>query len=160
MRVATNARGGASLRNSVSTSVAYARAWQDAALAAEMGGKKENISGSGKAKETMNRGGSSKRRVLVCAQSNTAVDELVARFCKDGLYGKDGEFFRPFLVRVGNVKVVHPSSMDIFIDNLVEKRLVAERNAATVEDSRQQRINLLRRKLEEVIESIQVRFIS
>lgn len=157
MRVSTNARGGASLRTSVSSSVSLARAWQDAALAVEMSGGKENFPGPGKTKETSNRGGSRKRRILVCAQSNAAVDELVARLCKDGLYGKHGEFFRPFLVRVGNVKVVHPASMDIFIDTLVEKRLVAERNAVNVEDNRQQKISLLRRKLEEVLESIQVR---
>lgn len=157
MRGSTSSRGGASLRMAVSSSVALARAWQDAALAAEMSGGKENFPGPGKAKETMNRGGSRKRRILVCAQSNAAVDELVARLCKDGLYGKHGEFFRPFLVRVGNVNSVHPNSMDIFIDTLVEKRLVAERNAANVEDNRQQKIGSLRRKLEEVIESIQVR---
>ena len=95
----------------------------------------------------------------MCAQSNAAVDELVVRLCKDGLYDKHGEYFRPSLVRVGNVKSVHPDSMDIFIDTLVEKRLIAERSTAKVDDNRHQRISLLRRKLEEVIELIEVRFL-
>ncbi|KAG0553297.1 hypothetical protein KC19_12G000100 [Ceratodon purpureus] len=150
-RVSRNVRGG------VSSSVAVARAWQDAALAAEISGGRENLSGLGKAKETtMTRGGSRKRRILVCAQSNGAVDELVGRLWKDGLYDKDGEFFRPSLVRVGNMNTVHPDSMDIFIDTVVEKRLAAERSATLVDGNRQQRIGLLRRKLEEVIESIEV----
>lgn len=158
MRVSTNARGGASVRLSVSSSVAVARAWQDAALAAEISGGKENLSGLGKTSETtMTHGGSRKRRILVCAQSNAAIDEMVVRLCKDGLYDKHGEFFRPSLVRVGNVNSVHLASMDIFIDTLVEKRLVAERNATFVDDNRQQKISSLCRKLEEVIELIEVR---
>lgn len=152
MRVSKNVRG------VVSSSVAVARAWQDAALAAEISGGNENLSGLGKAKETtMTHGGSRKRRILVCAQSNGAVDELVVRLCKDGLYDKHGEFFRPSLVRVGNVNSVHPASMDIFIDTVVEKRLAAERSATLVDGNRQQKISSLRRKLEEVIESIEVR---
>lgn len=158
MRVSTNVRGGTTVRLSVPSSVAVARAWQDAALAAEISGGKENLSGLGKAREsTTSPGGSRKQRILVCAQSNAAVDELVLRLCKDGLYDKHGEFFRPFLVRVGNEKSVHPASMGIFIDTLVEERLIAERSAANMDDNRQQKTSLLRRKLEEVIETIEVR---
>nr|XP_024386396.1 uncharacterized protein LOC112287553 isoform X3 [Physcomitrium patens]XP_024386398.1 uncharacterized protein LOC112287553 isoform X3 [Physcomitrium patens] len=154
-RVSTNARGGGAVRPSVSSSVALARAWQHAALALEISGGKENLSGKDK-EATMNRGGCGKRRILVCAQSNAAVDELVARLCKDGIYGKHGDFFRPLLVRVGNVNSIHPASMDIFIDTLVGKRLAAEKNATSIDDNRQQKTVMLRRKLEEVIESIQV----
>ena len=160
MRISTNVQGSASVRLSISNSVAVARALQDAALAVEISGGKENSSGPGNAKETTTtHGGSRKQRVLVCAQSNAVVDELVVWLCKDGLYDKHREYFRPSLVRVGNVKSVHPDSMDIFIDTLVEKRLIAERSTAKVDDNRHQRISLLCRKLEEVIELIEVRFL-
>lgn len=143
-------------RSRMQESAAVARAWQDAALAREIGGAKENQLAGG-SRET-DWGGPQKNRVLVCAQSNAAVDELVARMCKDGLYGATGNFFRPFLVRVGNVKTVHPESMPVFIDTLVKERLGAEKEseADLMENTTQQQAAVLRTKLEEVIESIQV----
>jgi hypothetical protein len=136
-------------------SAAMTRAWQDAALAREIGvtGNK----GVGVSTDVQ-WGGPHKHRVLVCAQSNAAVDELVSRMCKNGLYGPDGNFFRPNLVRVGNVKTVHPESLPVFIDTLIEERLGAEKQgeADALEEKTQKQSSMLRTKLEEVIENIQV----
>ncbi len=139
-------------------SAAMTRAWQDAALAREIGvtGNK-GVGGS----TDVQWGGPHKHRVLVCAQSNAAVDELVSRMCKNGLYGPDGNFFRPNLVRVGNIKTVHPESLPVFIDTLVEERLGAEKQgeADALEEKTQKQSAMLRTKLEEVIENIQVQFL-
>lgn len=40
-------------------------------------------------------------KVLVCAPSNAAIDELVRRLINDGLTGSDGEPYKPIIVRLG-----------------------------------------------------------
>lgn len=106
-------------RPKISQSAAIARAWQDAALARQI---YEDAERDKKSSESSVRG-----RVLICAQSNAAVDELVSRISKEGLYGSDGKTYKPYLVRVGNVKTVHPNSLPFFIDTLVDHRLAEQR---------------------------------
>lgn len=101
-------------------STAIARAWQNAALAKQL--EKDVDKNNAKATEISTRG-----RVLICAQSNAAVDELVWRISREGLCGSDGKAYKPYLVRVGNSKTVHPNSLPCFIDTLVDLRLVEER---------------------------------
>ncbi|GAB2293091.1 hypothetical protein Dimus_038244 [Dionaea muscipula] len=109
-------------RAKVSESVAIARAWQDAALAKQLFKDEQKdlnlIKGSGRG------------RVLVCAQSNAAVDELLSRLAGEGLYGVDGNMYKPYIVRVGNAKTIHPNSLPFFIDTLVETRLTEERTSS------------------------------
>ena len=106
-------------RPRISETAAIARAWQDAALARQLNEDDQRNSNS---LENSARG-----RVLICAQSNAAVDELVSRVSSQGLYGSDGKIYKPYLVRVGNVKTVHPNSLPFFIDTLVDQRLVEEK---------------------------------
>ncbi|XP_016902852.2 uncharacterized protein LOC103500612 isoform X2 [Cucumis melo] len=106
-------------RPKISEAVAVARAWQNAALAKQLNEDKQRNSISIDC--TM------KRRVLICAQSNAAVDELVSRISNLGLYDGDGKMYKPYLVRVGNAKTVHPNSLPFYIDSLVDQRLAEER---------------------------------
>ncbi|XP_031745144.1 uncharacterized protein LOC101216410 isoform X2 [Cucumis sativus] len=106
-------------RQKISEAVAVARAWQNAALARQLNEDKQRNSIS--IDSTM------KRRVLICAQSNAAVDELVSRISNLGLYDGDGKMYKPYLVRVGNAKTVHPNSLPFYIDSLVDQRLAEER---------------------------------
>ncbi|KAK4773514.1 hypothetical protein SAY87_028533 [Trapa incisa] len=99
---------------------AIARAWQNAALAKQL--DKHADKNNARSTEL-----SIKGRVLICAQSNAAVDELVLRISNEGLCGSDGNVYKPYLVRVGNAKTVHPNSLPCFIDTLVDLRLVEER---------------------------------
>ncbi|KAL8113605.1 uncharacterized protein LOC141664415 isoform X2 [Apium graveolens] len=139
---------GTSLRTHISQSAAIARAWQDAAVARQLNGDEEN-----NGKSMCSRRG----RVLICAQSNAAVDELVSRICAEGLYGKDGLMYKPFLVRVGNAKTVHPNSLPYFIDTLVESRMTQERMKASVpgKDTSADSSTVLRSKLEKLVDRIQ-----
>lgn len=141
--------GNMTIRASSRDAAAMSRVWQDAARAKEM--MKES--------ETRAPGlQGQKQRVLVCAQSNAAVDELVARICKNGLYGVDGKFFKPSVVRIGTLKSVHPKSLPVFIDTLVDRRLGSEKptDDEAGEDKEQSKLAACRSKLEEVIEFIQV----
>ncbi|XWS20599.1 hypothetical protein CRYUN_Cryun31cG0116500 [Craigia yunnanensis] len=134
-------------RTRVSQATAIARAWQDASLARQLN---EDIERSKKSIESSTRG-----RVLLCAQSNAAVDELVSRISNEGLHGRDGKKYKPYLVRVGNAKTVHPNSLPFFIDTLVDHRLAEEkmndtRNDSSIESSS----TVLRSNLEKLVENI------
>ncbi|KAI0518870.1 hypothetical protein KFK09_006307 [Dendrobium nobile] len=138
-------------RTHLTHSTAVARAWQDAAFAKQLFKDAEKES-------SMLIECASKGRVLICAQSNAAVDELVSRI-SEGLCGNDGKIYKPFIVRVGNAKTVHPNSLPFFIDTLVQIRLEEELttlgtadggNDSTVETSRS-----IRAKLEKLVERIQ-----
>ncbi|XP_058113518.1 uncharacterized protein LOC131256610 isoform X2 [Magnolia sinica] len=135
-------------RTQISQSVAIARAWQDAAFAKQLAKEGEKSSGSIES--------SSRGRVLLCAQSNAAVDELVSRISTDGLYGNDGKMYKPYLVRVGNAKTVHPSSLPFFIDTLVEQRLAEEKmnGSDAKNDTDSDSSMALRSKLEKLVDSI------
>ncbi|KAK6129452.1 hypothetical protein DH2020_036810 [Rehmannia glutinosa] len=133
----------------ISQSAAIARAWQDAALARQLNEDVEN--------NNISTGSCTRGRILICAQSNAAVDELVARISSEGLYGCNGQRYKPHLVRVGNPKTVHPNSLPFFLDTLVENRLGEEkRNACdekksgTCADS----LTIIRTNLEKLVDRI------
>lgn len=135
-------------RQRMNPNVAMARVWQDAALAKQLDDDGESKKKIG---EKIGKG-----RVLICAQSNAAVDELVSRISSLGIYGMDGKMFKPYLVRVGNAKTVHPNSLPFFLDTLVDQRLAEERmrinkaKSNKAEDSSA----LLRCNLEKVVDQI------
>ncbi|XP_043709230.1 uncharacterized protein LOC122658369 [Telopea speciosissima] len=132
----------------ISRSTAIARAWQDAALARQLNKEVEKNS-----KSVESSGGV---RVLICAQSNAAVDELVARISNIGLYGSDGKVYKPYLVRVGNAKTVHPSSLPFFVDTLVDQRLAEEKMSGSVakNDVIGDSSMVLRSHLEKIVDQI------
>ncbi|KAH6773277.1 P-loop containing nucleoside triphosphate hydrolases superfamily protein [Perilla frutescens var. hirtella] len=132
----------------ISQSAAIARAWQDAALARQLN---EDVVKNNKSTGSYSRG-----RILICAQSNAAVDELVARISNEGLYGCDGQRYTPYLVRVGNARTVHPNSLPFFIDTLVENRLGEEKRNAHDEKSgtSADSLSILRTNLEKLVEQI------
>lgn len=61
-------------------------------------------------------------KVLLCAPSNAAVDEVAKRL-KDGIRGHDGKLYLPKVVRIGSDSSVDISVKDIFLDELVEREL-------------------------------------
>ncbi|CAH2037301.1 unnamed protein product [Thlaspi arvense] len=138
----------ATFRQRMNPNVALARVWQDAALAKQLEADGET---NKKMAEKIGRG-----RVLICAQSNAAVDELVSRISSLGIYGRDEKMFKPYLVRVGNAKTVHPNSMPFFLDTLVEQRLAEERMRIDKAKSNKAADSsaLLRCNLEKVVDQI------
>jgi hypothetical protein len=60
-------------------------------------------------------------RILVCAPSNQAVDELVLRLCNTGLFGRDGARWDPIIVRIG----MH-MTMDAHVEFNLEAAAAAE----------------------------------
>lgn len=65
-------------------------------------------------------------KVLLCAPSNAAVDEIAKRL-KDGIRNSDGMLFVPKVVRIGSDSAVDISVKDIFLDELVERELSGDK---------------------------------
>lgn len=133
-------------RSLINQSAAIARAWQDAALAKQLHEEED--------RSTKSSGSCSRGRILICAQSNAAVDELVSRISTEGLYGCDGLIYKPYLVRVGNVKTVHPNSLPYFIDTLVDQRVVEERVNDGKTETAVDSVSVLRSNLENLVDQI------
>ncbi|CEP61653.1 DNA/RNA helicase SEN1 LALA0_S03e07756g [Lachancea lanzarotensis] len=63
-----------------------------------------------------------KQKVLICAPSNAAVDELVLRL-KSGVLDKSGRAFSPKLVRIGRPDAVNAAIRDLTLEEQVDKKL-------------------------------------
>ena len=66
-------------------------------------------------------------KVLVCAPSNSALDEIVLRVMQSGLLGPGGAAYSPTLVRVG--VNVHHSVEAVSMESLVRERVGATDDA-------------------------------
>lgn len=62
------------------------------------------------------------KKLLVCAPSNAAVDELVMRF-KEGVKSLDGMFHKPSVVRLGRSDVINTKVVDVTLEELVNAKL-------------------------------------
>jgi len=69
------------------------------------------------------RGTSRRNHVLVCAPSNSALDEIVSRLMNFGLMDDHGKMYTPSIVRVG--VNIHHSVASVSLDNLVTHRLTS-----------------------------------
>lgn len=65
------------------------------------------------------------QKLLICAPSNAAVDEVTKRLI-EGVYGPDGQRLTPKVVRVGAESQINASVKEISLDTLVDTRMGAE----------------------------------
>ncbi|CAL9729224.1 helicase Sen1p [Monosporozyma unispora] len=63
-----------------------------------------------------------KQKILICAPSNAAVDEICLRL-KDGVLNTSGVMYRPNVVRVGRSDAVNAAIKDLTLEELVESKL-------------------------------------
>ena len=63
-----------------------------------------------------------KPRLLLCAPSNAAVDEIVLRLI-GGIRNAQGQRYQPNLVRVGRSDNINPHVREVTLDELVDKKL-------------------------------------
>ncbi|EGF80951.1 hypothetical protein BATDEDRAFT_24512 [Batrachochytrium dendrobatidis JAM81] len=63
----------------------------------------------------------SKKRLLCCAPSNAAIDEIARRLI-DGILNLKGQIYKPKIVRVGTT-AIHADIKSVTLDYLVEERL-------------------------------------
>jgi superfamily I DNA and/or RNA helicase len=99
---------------------------------------------------------SSHGKVLVCAPSNAAVDEIAKRL-KDGIVTSDG-LVKPKVVRIGVADSVNASVKDLVLDRLIEKELTplstgggdSMKNFAARKDKHHETMKKLQLDLEQV----------
>lgn len=100
-----------------------------------------------------------KKKLLVCAPSNAAVDELVVRL-KQGVKTLNGEYHKLSVIRLGRSEAINSNVKDVTLDELVRARLegdgkngklvVSEREKLHLEAAKlKEELALLRPKLEE-----------
>lgn len=81
-----------------------------------------------RATESQN-GGYAAKKLLVCAPSNAAVDELVMRF-KQGVTTLRGEEKKLSIIRLGRSDAISSSVMDVTLEELVNAKLNLSQNGA------------------------------
>ncbi|CAK0762015.1 hypothetical protein CVIRNUC_002915 [Coccomyxa viridis] len=81
-----------------------------------------------------------KAHVLVCAPSNSALDEIVARLLQHGVLDWKGNAYSPSIVRVG--LSVHHSVASVALDTLVSKRAQADKGGSASAKASRERARL------------------
>ena len=83
-------------------------------------------------------GSSPSKKLLICAPSNAAVDELVMRL-KQGVKSVNGEFHKLSVVRLGRSDVINANIKDVTLEELVNAKLnlVTEKKTGAGEDVHQ-----------------------
>ena len=66
--------------------------------------------------------GAAAKKLLVCAPSNAAVDELVMRF-KEGIKTVDGSYQKLSVIRLGRSDAINTNVLDVTLEELVNARL-------------------------------------
>jgi senataxin len=69
------------------------------------------------------------KKLLVCAPSNAAVDELVIRF-KRGLQSTKGDIWTPGIVRLGRSDAINAEVRDVTLEELIDARMAPTTNAS------------------------------
>ncbi|OAG34149.1 hypothetical protein AYO21_11707 [Fonsecaea monophora] len=86
--------------------------------------RQDNSAGRSNTAASAARPPSSSKKILVCAPSNAAVDELVMRF-KTGVTMLDGTFEKISVVRLGRSEVINTNVKDVTLEELVNAKLSA-----------------------------------
>jgi senataxin len=100
--------------------------------------------------EIVGESASRRTKVLVCAPSNAALDEIVMRIMHSGLLGPDGNAYSPTLVRVG-------VNAHRGVEKVSMETLVRERVGSDDEDNDERTVNVSEKKFERALERDRVK---
>lgn len=93
--------------------------------------------------------GSISQKILLCAPSNAAVDEIAKRL-KEGVRDSRGQIVIPTVVRIGAEAKVNAAVKDIFIDELVEAAIARAEGGNPNAKAGPSEVNNLRSQLQEL----------
>ena len=68
---------------------------------------------------------------MVCAPSNAAIDEIISRILKEGIFNENGEMIHPNIIRVGPLNNDAPEeikkvSMNFVANEIFKTKVVGE----------------------------------
>ncbi|KAG0197395.1 DEAD-box type RNA helicase [Mortierella sp. GBA30] len=93
-------------------------------------------------------------RILVCAPSNAAIDEIVKRL-KGGIRNTSGALFIPKVVRVGTLDTVNAEVKDVALDTLIAKELESNSTSKEEFQSAAQSINSKLEKMKQLQQDLE-----
>ncbi|GAA98737.1 uncharacterized protein L969DRAFT_14904 [Mixia osmundae IAM 14324] len=85
-------------------------------------------------------------KLLICAPSNAAIDEIAARL-KNGVRAEDNRMVVPKIVRIGADSAIHAAVKDLFIDEQIDALL---NDGSHGDDKADEALSALRRQMEEL----------
>ncbi|KAI8355760.1 AAA domain-containing protein [Mortierella sp. GBAus27b] len=93
-------------------------------------------------------------RILVCAPSNAAIDEIVKRLM-GGIRNTVGAIFTPKVVRVGTIDTINPDVKDVALDTLIAKELESNSTSKEEFQSAAQTIAAMREKMRQLQQDLE-----
>ncbi|KAI1320646.1 hypothetical protein EDD11_000169, partial [Mortierella claussenii] len=93
-------------------------------------------------------------RILVCAPSNAAIDEIVKRLM-GGIRNTAGEIFIPKVVRVGTLETVNMEVKDVALDTLIAKELESSSSHKEEFQSAAQSVASMREKMRQLQDELE-----
>ncbi|KAI8603170.1 AAA domain-containing protein [Dissophora ornata] len=93
-------------------------------------------------------------RILVCAPSNAAIDEIVKRLI-GGIRNTLGEMFTPKVVRVGTLETVNAEVKDVALDTLIAKELESNSSSKEEFQSAAQSMASMREKMRQLQQDLE-----
>ena len=88
-------------------------------------------------------------RILVCAPSNAAIDEIVKRL-KGGIRNTQGAMISPKVVRIGSMETVNAEVKDVALEALIAKELESKSDATVDHKSYHEKMAALREKMKQL----------
>jgi superfamily I DNA and/or RNA helicase len=93
-------------------------------------------------------------RILVCAPSNAAIDEIVKRLM-NGIRNTSGEIFTPKVVRVGTLDTIGADVKEVALDTLIAKELESSSTSKDEFQSAAQTIASMREKMRQLQQDLE-----
>ncbi|KAI7818557.1 AAA domain-containing protein [Gamsiella multidivaricata] len=93
-------------------------------------------------------------RILVCAPSNAAIDEIVKRL-KGGIRNTVGQIYIPKVVRVGTLETVNAEVRDVALDTLIAKELESSSSSKEEFQSVSQSLVSMREKMRQLQQDLE-----
>uniref|UniRef100_A0A383W880 Uncharacterized protein n=1 Tax=Tetradesmus obliquus TaxID=3088 RepID=A0A383W880_TETOB len=96
-------------------------------------------------------------RILVCAPSNAAIDELLERILRGTFRDVNGRVYRPDVVRLGSEEALSEEARQVWVEQLCGRLLAHSVASYTAERQEQERqFQLCLRRMHNLTESLQV----
>jgi senataxin len=93
------------------------------------------------------------KKLLICAPSNAAVDELVARL-KEGVKTLKGEFYKINVIRLGRSDAINSSVKDVTLDELVKAKMEGDSKAGSLVLSEREKLHQQAARLKEAVDAL------
>ena len=93
------------------------------------------------------------KKLLICAPSNAAVDELVSRL-KEGVKTLKGEFYKINVIRLGRSDAINSNVKDVTLDELVKAKMEGDGKVGSLVLSEREKLHQQAARLKEAVDAL------